>query len=798
VTLPASADGRLDVLRIGSDRVRIKGGPPDAPAVRELMTWLAARHEVLDVSYRASTGAIDVRYRDRDGTSGAFVRSLRDRVFTLNRPTSEPGFRVELAHSLDGRARLRLVGASDDEAVRLSAWLGGQPGVLRSNASPASHSVLVFFDPETTTAQALLDAIAASDPSLWPAAPPAPARRGWTLAAVNTAVLATSVTGLIPLPAMGAAVALTAMPSARRAWKAARERRLSVDVLDLAAVGISIGTGQPATAAFITWLLGVGDLVLERTADRARHAISKLMKLDATDAWRIKGDGVERVSPNKLAVGDRVVVEAGGRVPADGVIASGAASVDEKALTGESIPHDKKAGDRVLAATVVVEGQIVVLVERTGGDTTAAKIVHILEGAGAKPMTLQRETERVADKLVLPTFGVAGGAAFLASQIDRATSVLITDFGTGIRIAVPTSALTAMTIAAREGVLVKGAQYLERLAKADAIVFDKTGTLTGGAPEVFEVVATGSLGARDAMALAAAAEERQKHPVAEAIRRYAMRAEIALPDGASAASSPQRGQAGAELGSEAYTIGVGLAARVGGREVLVGGRRLMDLRGIDLARAHDAVERHKAAGASTIFVAVDGRLEVAIGYADEPRPESRAVVEALKAGGRRKVILMSGDARTPVLAVARAVGVDEALAELLPEEKAKRVRELQRCGKTVAMVGDGINDAPALAVADVGISLHGGTDVALETADVVLLEGGLQKLPHAFEVADDAMRRVRRGLGLVIAPNAAAIVLGALGFLTPGAAAVVNNGSTVVAALAAVAPLLGHRGGPRG
>jgi Cu2+-exporting ATPase len=433
----------------------------------------------------------------------------------------------------------------------------------------------------------------------------------------------------------------------------------------------------------------------------------------------------------------------------------------------------------VLAATVVVEGQIVVEVDRVGGDTTAAKIVQILEGAGAKPMTLQREAERVADKLVLPTFGVAGGAAMIASQIDRMTSVLITDFGTGIRIAVPTSALTAMTIAAREGVLVKGGQYLERLARADVIVFDKTGTLTVGEPRVKEIVSFGRLGADAAMGLAAGAEERQRHPVAVAIRAYAEERRLHVPD--------------AELASEQYTIGVGLRARVAGHEVLVGGKRLMLARGVRIAQAQGVVERNLREGVSSIYVAVDGALEAVVAYSDAPRAESVEVVRALRAGGRREVVLLSGDARGPVEAVGRAVGVDHAFGELLPQDKVRHVKELQRAGKVVAMVGDGINDAPALAIADVGISLDGGADVALETADVVLLEGGLSKLPEAFAIADRAMAHVRRGLGLVIAPNAAAIVLGALGLITPGVAAVVNNGSTVVAALAAVSPLFFDR-----
>jgi Cu2+-exporting ATPase len=773
----------LSIQRAGDTRVRIRAGRGQEAEVVDLLAWLGSRREVVRIAHRQKTRVIDVLYDEGDGEAGTFARTLSDRVFLLNRPPP-PRLQVDLVHVLDGRARLRVTSADPDEAVRLASWIEGRPGVAGAKASLASDSVVVTFDSRVVTAEGLLAAARSNEARAWPGAPAPPRRKEWRKAVLNTAVLGATLTGLLPLPAAGVAIAFTALPSAQRALRAARDKRLSVDVLDLAAIGISIGTGQPVTAAFITWLLGLGDLILERTSDRARTAISKLMKLDADEAWRIRPGGggalgakdVEHVSSKKLAIGDLIVVEAGGRVAADGVVVRGIASVDEKALTGESVPQERKAGDRVLAATVVIEGQIVIEVDRTGTDTTAAKIVQILEGAGAKPMTLQRDTEKIADRLVLPAFGVAGAAGLFAEQIDRVTSVLITDFGTGIRIAVPTSALTGMTLAARKGVLVKGAQYLERLAKADTIVFDKTGTLTRGEPEIFEVVAAGEMPARDAVAFAAAAEARQSHPIARAIRRHAARASIEVPD--------------AEIGSESYAIGVGLSARVQGRNVLVGGTRLMAVHGVRTAKSSRALDAHTNAGASSILVAVDGELQAIIGYADEPRKESREVVRALKAKGRREVILMSGDARAPVLAVARATGIDRAFAELLPEDKADRVRALQRAGKTVAMIGDGINDAPALAVADVGVSLYGGTDVALETADVVLLDGGLLKLPDAFALADDAMKRVRRGLGFVIVPNAAAMVLGAIGLLSPGAAALVNNGSTVAAALAAVAPLL--------
>jgi heavy metal translocating P-type ATPase len=772
------AYGPLDLHRLGEGRVRIRTADAGEVAAQAVLAWLVKRREVEGVDYNRGTGAIEVAYREPAQTAGAFLLNLRDRLFTLGRPPPPRAFRVALAHRLVGRARFRLEGANIEELLRLAVWLADQPGVQRASPTPAAASILVLYDASATDDETLLAAIAACDPREWPAAPPPPSTQlGWATTVLNSAVLAVAAAGVMPLPVAGAAVAVTAIPAVRRAWVALGEKRMSVDLLDVAAIGISIGTGQPATGAFITWLLGVGDLILERTHDRARNAISKLMQLDASEAWRVGKEGeVERVPVKRLVPGDTVVVEAGGRVPADGIVVRGAAAVDEKALTGESMPQDRGVGDRILAATVVVEGQVVIEVDRVGGDTTASKIVQILEGAGAKPMTLQREAERVADRLVLPTFGVAGAAAMLASQIDRMTSVLITDFGTGIRIAVPTSALTAMTIAAREGVLVKGGQYLERMSKADVVVFDKTGTLTVGEPQVRAVVPFGKLPPNETMALAAAAEERQRHPVAVAIRGYASGAGLTLPE--------------ATLGSEEYTIGVGLRAQVEGRDVLVGGKRLMAARGVWTAHAQSAVEANLRDGVSSIYVAVDGTLEAVIGYSDAARAESADVVRALRANGRREVILLSGDACGPVEAVGRAVGVDRAYGELLPEDKVRHVKDLQRAGKIVAMVGDGINDAPALAVADVGISLEGGAEVALETADVVLLDGGLSRLPNAFAIADRAMAHVRRGLGLVIAPNAVAIVLGALGLITPGVAAIVNNGSTIVAALAAVSPLL--------
>jgi heavy metal translocating P-type ATPase len=698
--------------------------------------------------------------------------SERDR---LQQSESSVPPRIAIVHRTPGRLRLRLEGGEPADAARLARYLCGTPGVREAAPHVASGSILVRFDPAATSDAALVGVARASSRTDWPdvALPPA---SSWPRAAFFSAVLAAAATDALPAPVTIGAVALTAIPSVRRAASAIARGRLTVDTLDVAAIAASLATSRCATAAFMTWLLTIGDLVLERTTDRARRAITSLMQLEVADAWRLRSDGqVERVAARNLRCGERVVVYAGERAPADGIVVEGAAMVDEKALTGESMPSERQRGDRVLAASVVVEGRAVLEIDRVGTDTAAARIVSILQGAGAKPMTLLENATRAADRLVVPTIALAVLSAVATGQIDRMTSVLITDFGTGIRIVVPTTALTALTLAARVGVLVKGGQYLERLSRADTIVFDKTGTLTRGEPVIVDARAVGERPLEDALALAVAAEAHQHHPVAVALRRWVEERGIAVPDAA--------------LSGEGSSIGKGVWADVDGARVLVGRRRLLEEQGIDVGPAAAARARHYEVGASSLFVAINGRLEAVLGYADEPRAESAAVVRRLHRRGRKRVVLMSGDVQRAANALARRVGLDRVIAELLPEDKARELRAMQAEGHVVAMIGDGINDAPALALADVGISLRGSTEVALETADVVLLEGGLARLPTAFDLADTAMRRVRKGLALVLAPNAVAIVLGALGLMSPAVAAAVNNGSTVVGGLAALAPL---------
>ena len=768
----------LQVSQKGRARASILGVRKNSAEALALQGWLAERIDVVRFEQRPGTGSFHIDYDDGTALPGRFVRSLRDKVHTLNRSRIAEPFDVQRVHSLRGRVRLRVTGITEPQLATLTMLAAGLPGVKRTKHLPGGRTTLVVYGPEEVSEAQILEALLKSDPAEWAREwhKPTPARWGGALA--GTWVLLMCLTRSASVPWLAVGVALNTLRPLERSVVALRQGEISIDLLDVAATFAALATGRPTTAAFVIWMVGVGDLLLDISSNKARSALSMLMQRREQEALRLLSDGrVDAVPVGDLHVGDHFIVHTGHGIAADGRVVSGLAEVDEKALTGESHLLSKTKGDPVFASTVVVEGQVVVEVQSSGKNTEAARIERILNTVGSKPLTLQRDALALASKLVLPTFGVAWLAAALASDVTRAVCVLITDFGTGIRIAVPTSTLTAMALAAREGVLVKGAQYLERLSKADVIVFDKTGTLTSGVPEVVEVVTASGVTESALIKWCASAEAPHDHPVARALKGYAKEHGIRT-----VAPDP---------GSDEYAVGLGLSARVRGRRVRVGRATWMESQRLDIGRSLKRhLTRFKRARISSLCVAVEERVVGVVGYSDCTRPESAAIVRALRDGGRRKVVLLSGDSPEVVTSVARALGIDEAVGGLLPEEKAAYVRKMRAAGCVVAMVGDGINDAPALASADVGISIAGSTDVALETADVVLLDGGLARLEKAFRIGDRAMTSVRQNLGVIIVPNAIAIALGACGFITPPIAAIINNGATMLAVLMGTVPLL--------
>jgi len=768
---------QLQVFNTGRGRACIVGVRKDSSAARALEAWLRERIDVIRFQQRTGSEAFYADYDDGAAIPGRFIRSLRDKVHTLNQPRPEP-FSITPVRRLKGRIRLRVTGIADRQLSTLTMLAGGLPGVKSTRHFRGGRTMLIIYDPHKVSERFIVAGLLRSDPAEWSRNWHEPAPTRWLAALSGTSTLFACLLGAAPFPVLAFAVLLNTIRPLARSIAGLRQRQISIDLLDVAATFAALATGREITAAFVIWMVGIGDLLLDVSANNARSALSMLMRRKEPEALRLLPDGaIETVAVGDLKAGDRFVVHTGHSVSADGIVVSGVAEVDAKELTGEARLLTKREGDPVFASTVVVAGDLVVEVDRSGRNTEAAKIENILNTVGSKPLTLQRDALDIASKLVLPTFGIAGLAAALSSDVTRGVCVLITDFGTGFRIAVPTTALTAMALAAREGVLVKGAQYLERLAKTDVIIFDKTGTLTSGVPEVVEVVTSRGLKESALIKWCASAEARHDHPVAKALKSYANEHNIGLAE--------------PEAGSEEYAVGLGLSARVEGRRVRVGRSVWMESQGLKIGSSF----KRRLAGfeknsRSSLCVAVEHEVVGLVCYSDGTRRESEAIVRRLQSDDRRRVVLLSGDSPQVVKNLAASVGIYEAIGGLLPHEKADYVRRLQEAGNVVAMVGDGINDAPALAAADVGISIAGSTDVALETADVVLLSGGLARLEKAFRIGDRAMSSVRKNLGIIVVPNAIAIALGALGLIGPPLAAVINNGATFLAVLVGTLPLL--------
>ncbi len=695
-----------------------------------------------------------------------------------------------VVHQLPDRVRCRAPRVASDAAYtrRLAAVAQRDESVASIRINRSAASVAIRWTPSTPADRARdrvseLLRQAETDPA--PPAPSAPPllQGRWPQLALPAAVAGAAGLGRLvgfALPApVGAAVVLSAsLPIARRAYRSLTvDRRLNLDVLDMTAILLTTLRGSLLAPASVIGLVEIGEAIRERTARASRRELLDLLDSIADVAW-VERDGERRQVPiEDVRRGEVVVVYPGEGIPVDGRVLDGRALIDEHQLTGEPMPVLREEGELVYASTLMREGHLHIGVEQVGAETRAGRIVQLMREAPVHDTRIENHAAKVADRIVLPSFLLAGAVLVLTRNPTRAASILIADFATGIRVSVPTAVLSAMTSAAQAGVLIRSGRALEQLAGVDTVVFDKTGTVTAGQPAVLGVDAVSpDMTARQVLELAVTVEQRLTHPVAEAIVRYA----------------DERGAQPGRRGRWHYDIGLGVRARVDGADVLVGSDRLLDGEGVDLAPAAAAGRM----GQSQVYVAVDGAVRGVIAYADPVRNEARRIIMALCDRHGMEIHLLTGDKSE----TARAVGADldvppaHVHGDLFPEQKAALLRELRARGRRVAFVGDGINDLPALAYADVSVSFGGATAVARETADVVLIEDNLHALPDALSAARQALRLVRQNIAIVGGVNLAALTAAMTTGLPPTAAAVVHNGSTVVAAVNGLRPLLGNDG----
>lgn len=703
-------------------------------------------------------------------------------------------------HWIAGRIRLHIPALRNRTPVadQILAWLRKQDGIRDAHVNHDCASLVVEYDEsrrslieslltylEPLTLRDLKALIALSEGAKPAAAPPAIASDAAKPKPLTSAAMVLPTVSLAmafsanPL-AIAANIPLmlwNAIPIARRAWGVwRREQRLNVDFLDTLAIGASIGQGLMLAGGIITWLIRLGDWIRDITAAGSKRAISELMEFQARSAWKVDNGTVVAVPAAELAVGDLVMVYPGEMVPVDGEVTDGSALIEQKTITGEGLPVLRRKGEAVFAATVLREGQITVRALRVGADTTAGQIAQLVDAAPVGDTRMQNHAERFADRLVLPTLGLAVGSAAVMQDVSRFLSLVIIDYGTGIRVSAPTGMLASMTHAARAGIIVKSGGHMERLAEVDTIVFDKTGTLTHGVPEVIDVIGYNDrIGGDHLLGLAVAAETRLRHPVAEALRARARARRVPVPI----------------CDATDYHIGMGVQGQVNGYYMHVGSERFMQNSQIRVQRAdHDRAALEEQ-GYSCLYVAVDGTLAGLIPYADQIRPETSAVVQALHDMGIRNTIMLTGDNATVARAVGARIGLTRQYSEMLPADKAAAIEELKRAGNVVAMVGDGINDSVALTYSDVGIAMRHGAEVTHESAHVVLMEDSLWKLVKAVKVSREAVGLIKQNYGIVAALNTLALALALPGGLvTPELTAVLSNGSAILASLNGVRPLL--------
>ncbi|MDA0672918.1 MAG: heavy metal translocating P-type ATPase [Cyanobacteria bacterium] len=716
--------------------------------------------------------------------------------------------RWQVIHQLPGRVRLRVNRtrlAQDGDA--LAAALTATPGILAVRMNRVAGTVVVQYQGAAATrvwlrlGELLGERMTAATPrsrhgdqnlagTALPATSPATALSPTAhRAAVNhwrslqLPGFAAALAGASRLPGWSwlrpwaaATLTLAVFPIAQRAWHSLwGDRRLNIDCLDLLALSLSAWQGKLLTPALVVTLHELGDAIREQTARATAVRSATLADAIGRLAW-VQGpdDQLRQIPSDQVPVGAVVVVHPGEQIPVDGTVLAGEATVDQQGLTGESMPIVAAVDRYVFASTLVRSGQLTLRAERVADQTRAAVGLRLLQQAPVHDTRMANYTERVADRLIVPSLLLASVVLGLTRDPARAAAILTLDFVTGIRVSIPTAFLGALNHTTRHGVLVRSGRTLEQLAAIDTVVFDKTGTLTEGRVAIADVTPHGStLSAQRLLQLAASAEQRLTHPVAEAIVHHAQGQGIPL------------------LPRQAwdYAVGLGITAHIDDHTVLVGSERFLHQQQVDWNGWSPI-----ASQLSQIYVACDGTFVGTLGYTDPLRPESPRLMNLLQRQLGLELHLLTGDNPQRAAQVAADLGIapERVYAEAFPEQKAQIVRDLHRAGRTVAFVGDGLNDSVALAYADVSVSFERGADIARETADVVLMNNNLLELLEAIAIARETRDLIDQNIALVVLPNLLALGVATTTGLSPLIATTIHNGSAILAGLNSLRPLLTH------
>ena len=573
---------------------------------------------------------------------------------------------------------------------------------------------------------------------------------------------------------------ITMITSVKYIWKGLTtlaRRRIEVPVLDATAIGVSIFRGDISTASSVMFLLSLGEILEEWTHKKSVGDLARSMSLNISKVWLVR-DGQEIMVPvTEIRSGDPVRVHMGNVIPFDGCVTDGEAMVNQASLTGESVPVRRTEGSTVYAGTVVEEGEITFKVKEANGSSKYEKIMAMIEESEKLKSSLESKAEHLADRLVPYTFLGTGLVWLLTRNMTKTISVLMVDFSCALKLAMPLSVLSAIREASTHDITVKGGKYLEAMADATTIVFDKTGTLTKAQPTVVEVISFDEKLPDELLRIAACLEEHFPHSMAKAVVREAEKKHLVHE----------------ELHSKVeYIVAHGISSMLEDKKVVIGSYHFV----FEDERAQIPAEKqelfdHLSAEYSHLYMAIDGRLAAVICIEDPLRPEAAEVVKELKKTGITKVVMMTGDSDRIARTIAERVGVDEYYSEVLPEDKAGFVEKEKAAGRKVIMIGDGINDSPALSASDVGIAISDGAEIAREIADVTIGADNLYEVVTLKKLSNALMKRIRKNYKAIVGINASLIALGVAGVFQPTTSALLHNTSTLVISMKSMKNLLG-------
>jgi Cd2+/Zn2+-exporting ATPase len=672
-----------------------------------------------------------------------------------------------------------------EEVAILERRLKHLAGLEAMSADVIGQRLLIKYDAARLSTSAIADAVAGTGMRAWleheePRYVGSSRTRVWLLVASGMALgigLVSASTGApswMSRIAYAAAILSGGIHLARRALAAVRTRSIDIHILMSIAVVGALAIGEWSEAATVVFLFALAQLLESRSMDRARHAIRALMDLTPAEAIVVR-DGLDvRLAVDDVSLGDRLRIRPGDKIPLDGEVVAGASEVNQAPITGESLPIEKRAGDEVFAGTINGHGALDIRVTRLRRDTMLARIIHLVESAQSQRAPAQAFVDRFAryytPLVIMLAVGIAIGPPLLtgdpfAGWLYRALVLLVIACPCALVISTPVSIVSALAAAARHGVLVKGGVYLERAGTIRCIAFDKTGTLTEGRPAVAGIETMDGWPDERLLTIAASLEARSEHPIAQAIVRHAAERQLS------------------RLVVERFRAfpGMGAEGVVAGAHALAGNARLFRQRGLLTDAAVALAERTASAGQTAVFVAVDGTVRGAVILADRPRPSARGVLALLRDQGLSRIAMFTGDNEGAARAVADALGIDECRADLLPQDKVASVGALRQIYGSVAMVGDGVNDAPALAASDLGIAMGAaGSAAALETADVALMSDELSKIPFAVRLGRSTLRTIKTNIALSLAVKAVFLALAITGHATLWMAIVADTGASLV------------------